>query len=261
MFVHFSHLFFSLVLSLLAARITTFLYMQRVKEYSKSHFLKVLNHKNETADELFASNYCQLHEEAKEWLKRTAENCTIVAVLIATVAFAAAYTVPGGPNQNTGTPLLLYQPFFVVFTLADVISLTYALTSVITFLSILTSPFRLEDFRKSLLRKLMLGFTFLILSVSMMMVAFGATVILMIQNKERWTKIVLYSVAFLPVVIFGLSYSPLYYRLLKACSGMVKFLLELCPRWSCASSSSPSWTTKFFNRRGSNPDRTTDSSV
>ncbi|RVW45973.1 Ankyrin repeat-containing protein ITN1 [Vitis vinifera] len=229
------------------------LLFERVKEYSKSHFLKVFNHNNQTADELFASNYCELHEEAKEWLKRTAENCTIVAVLIATVAFAAAYTIPGGPNQSTGIPLLLSQPFFVVFTLADVISLTYALTSVITFLSILTSPFQLQDFKKSLLRKLMLGFTFLILSVSMMMVAFGATVILMIQNKERWTKIVLYSVAFLPVIIFALSYSPLYYRLLKACTGLLNLALELCPRCTCVSP--PSWTTKFFNRGESKPNR------
>ncbi|KAL6333864.1 hypothetical protein AAG906_031163 [Vitis piasezkii] len=206
----------------------------RVKEYSKSHFLKVFNHNNQTADELFASNYCELHEEAKEWLKRTAENCTIVAVLIATVAFAAAYTIPGGPNQSTGIPLLLSQPFFVVFTLADVISLTYALTSVITFLSILTSPFQLQDFKKSLLRKLML-------------------VILMIQNKERWTKIVLYSVAFLPVIIFALSYSPLYYRLLKACTGLLNLALELCPRCTCVSP--PSWTTKFFNRGESKPNR------
>ena len=43
-----------------------FFYMQRVKEYSKSHFLKVFNHNNQTADELFASNYCELHEETKE---------------------------------------------------------------------------------------------------------------------------------------------------------------------------------------------------
>ncbi|RVX08054.1 hypothetical protein CK203_014689 [Vitis vinifera] len=188
------------------------LLFERVKEYSKSHFLKVFNHNNQTADELFASNYCELHEEAKEWLKRTAENCTIVAVLIATVAFAAAYTIPGGPNQRTVT--------------------------------------RLQEVSSS---KADARFTFLILSVSMMMVAFGATVILMIQNKERWTKIVLYSVAFLPVIIFALSYSPLYYRLLKACTGLLNLALELCPRCTCVSP--PSWTTKFFNRGESKPNR------
>ncbi|KAL6320855.1 hypothetical protein AAG906_008855 [Vitis piasezkii] len=144
----------------------------KVKELVKSDFVRLFNHKNQTAEELLVDNYSKLHEESKEWTKRTSENCSIVGVLIATVAFAAAYTVPGG-NQSTGIPVLLSQPFFVVFTLADIISLTLALTSVVTFLSILTSPFRLEDFKHSLIQKLMMGFTFLILSVTMMMVAFG----------------------------------------------------------------------------------------
>ncbi|RVX07879.1 Ankyrin repeat-containing protein ITN1 [Vitis vinifera] len=187
----------------------------------------------ETPEELFAKTYSDLHNSATDWLKRTSENCTIVAVLIATVAFAAAYTIPGGPNQSTGLPLLLSQPFFVIFTLTDVISLTFALTSVVTFLSILTSSFRLQDFKNSLPQKLMLGFTFLILSVSMMMVAFAATIVLMIRNKERWTKIVLYSVAFLPVTLFAISYSPLYLSLLEACKYPLKLILKACPRCNC----------------------------
>ncbi|KAK7832036.1 ankyrin repeat-containing protein bda1 [Quercus suber] len=96
-------------------------------------------------------------------------------------------------QENTGVPVLLNHSFFVVFTATDVLSLTCALTSVVIFLSILTAPFRLEDFKHSLPNKLMLGFTFLFLSVSMMMIAFSATIILMIRSKERWTKILLYS--------------------------------------------------------------------
>ena len=207
--------------------------MQRVKEVSRTYFIKHLNEKKQTPEELFAATYYELHNSATDWLKRTSENCTIVAVLIATVAFAAAYTIPGGPNQTTGLPLLLSQPFFVIFTLTDVISLTFSLTSVVTFLSILTSSFRLQDFKNSLPQKLMLGFTFLILSVSMMMVAFAATIVLMIHNKERWTKIVLYAVAFLPVTLFAISYSPLYLSLLEACKYPFKLMLKACPRCDC----------------------------
>ncbi|XP_034697494.1 ankyrin repeat-containing protein ITN1-like [Vitis riparia] len=209
------------------------LLFERVKEVSKTYFIKHLNENKQTPEELFAKTYSDLHNSATDWLKRTSENCTIVAVLIATVAFAAAYTIPGGPNQSTGLPLLLSQPFFVIFTLTDVISLTFALTSVVTFLSILTSSFRLQDFKNSLPQKLMLGFTFLILSVSMMMVAFAATIVLMIRNKERWTKIVLYSVAFLPVTLFAISYSPLYLSLLEACKYPLKLILKACPRCNC----------------------------
>ncbi|XP_057962734.1 ankyrin repeat-containing protein ITN1-like [Malania oleifera] len=181
---------------------------ERVKEISNVHFIKHYNCKWQTAGELFITNNEELHKEAREWLKRTSKNCIIVVVLIATVAFAAAYTNPGGTNQSTALPVLLYQPFFMVFTLTDVLSLTFSMSSIITFLSILTSPFRLQDFEQSLPHKLMLGFTFLILSLSMMMVPFAATITLMINKEERWTKIALYLVALLPVTIFVLSYLP-----------------------------------------------------
>ncbi|RVX08100.1 hypothetical protein CK203_014669 [Vitis vinifera] len=104
--------------------------MQKVKKACQVHVTKPLNKENKTAEELFATRNEQLHKEAKEWLMRTTENCTLLSVFIATVAFAAAYTVPGGPDQNTGIPILNCKPFFVVFIVADVISLTLALTSV-----------------------------------------------------------------------------------------------------------------------------------
>ena len=118
----------------------------------------------ETAEGLFATTKSMLRNSARDWLIRTSEGCSIVAVLIATVAFAAAYTIPGGPDQKTGFPVLLNRPFFVVSTATDVLSLACALTSVVIFLSILTAPFRLEDFKHSLPNKLMLGLTFLFFS-------------------------------------------------------------------------------------------------
>ncbi|XP_057513280.1 protein ACCELERATED CELL DEATH 6-like isoform X1 [Actinidia eriantha] len=191
------------------------LLFERVEKISVPHLTKYLNNERKTAGELFETKYTKLWEEAKEWLKRTAENCSIVSVLIATVAFAAAYTVPGGPNQNTGYPILENKSFFVIFALADVLSLAFALASVMTFLSILTSPFQFKDFKQSLPRRLMLGVTLLIVSVSMMMVAFAATVFLLVRDKEQWTRIALCSVAFFPVSIFVLSYFPLYTDLMK----------------------------------------------
>ncbi|GJR88039.1 ankyrin repeat-containing protein [Tanacetum coccineum] len=165
-----------------------------------------VNNDGVTAEQLFIENNAQLRVDAKEWMKSTAENCSIVAVLIATVAFAAAYTVPGGPNQTTGYPLLKDQPFFIVFALADALSLTFSLTSVIIFLSILTSSFRLKDFKTTLHNKLLLGLTVLILSVSMMMVAFAATLILIISSKQDWTNILLYYIiSFFPVTVFVCS--------------------------------------------------------
>ena len=138
---------------------------------------------------------------------RTTENCTILSVFIATVAFAAAYTVPGGSDGSTGIPILNRKPFFVVFILADVFSLTLALTSVGIFLSILTSSFPLEHFEKYLFKKLIQGIICMILSISTMAVAFGATIILIMKHNRK--EAIWHVVAFLPVPIFFLSYSPL----------------------------------------------------
>ncbi|XP_060212658.1 ankyrin repeat-containing protein At5g02620-like isoform X2 [Lycium barbarum] len=191
------------------------LLFEQVKKVCSDDFFEIINNDGKTAEDLFTKANAELRSEAKDWLKRTAENCTIVAVLIATVAFAAAYTIPGGPSQSTGYPVLMDHPFFVIFTIGDVLSITFALTSMITFLSILTSSFRMHEFRRSLSEKLILGFTLLILSVSTMMLAFASTIILMIHYKERWTKIALSSMAFLPVTIFAVSYFPLYVSLWK----------------------------------------------
>ncbi|KAL5831148.1 hypothetical protein ACOSQ4_016502 [Xanthoceras sorbifolium] len=188
------------------------LWFERDNEVTLAPFMTHKNNMKLTAEASFAASNNDLRLSSKEWLKRTAEGCSIVAVLIATVAFAAAYTVPGGSNENTGFPVLINQPFFVVFTITDVLSLTFSLASVVTFLSILASPFRLQDFKLSLPNKLTMGFTFLFLSVVMMMVAFVVTILLMINKKENWTKILLYTSSFIPVAIFGLSHFPVYIK-------------------------------------------------
>ncbi|GAY32068.1 hypothetical protein CUMW_273200 [Citrus unshiu] len=186
------------------------LWYERVEEVSIPHFRNHRNNMGFTPEELFATANNELRAQSKEWLIHTAEGCSVVAVLIATVAFAAAYTVPGGANEETGYPILLRHPFFVTFTVSDVLSLTFSLAAVVTFLSILSSPFRLQDFKQSLPNKLTMGFAFLFLSVCLMMVAFAATILLMIKNKEHWAKVLLYTCSFIPVGIFALSYFPIY---------------------------------------------------
>ncbi|KAA8520149.1 hypothetical protein F0562_014405 [Nyssa sinensis] len=93
------------------------LLFERVEKIMKSYFIKHFNSRRQTAEKLFEENNAELRKDAKEWLKRTAESCSIIGVLIATVAFTSAYTIPGGPNQNTGYPILLSEPLFVIFTM------------------------------------------------------------------------------------------------------------------------------------------------
>ncbi|KAL5578741.1 hypothetical protein UlMin_011183 [Ulmus minor] len=188
------------------------------------------NANDKSAQESFERSHEQLLYKAQNWLKRTAESCSVIAVLIATAAFTAAYTVPGGSNDKTGLPLLLHSPFFLLFTVTDVLSLISSLTSVVLFISILTSPFRLKDFRYSLPRKLTFAFTFLFLSVALMMLAFSATVVLLAHMKKRWSMLVVYAVGFVPVTVFALLQFPVYVSFLGTLRESLNMKRMVLPR-------------------------------
>ncbi|XP_030964191.1 ankyrin repeat-containing protein NPR4-like [Quercus lobata] len=205
-------------------------WFERVKEVIPPHFVDHRNNQGLTAEALFNTTNKELRLNAKEWIKRTAEGCTIVAVLIATVAFAAAYTIPGGSNGQTGVPVPLNHPFFLVFTGGDILTISSALTSVVLFLAITASPFRFVDFSHSLTNNLAIGLTFLFVSVSMMMTAFAATITLMIHNGEGWTKVILYTTSFIPVGLFALSYFPLCRSLSKTYKHLLKNAWEVVSR-------------------------------
>nr|GEZ63928.1 putative ankyrin repeat-containing domain, PGG domain protein [Tanacetum cinerariifolium] len=202
------------------------LLFKRVKDWSSAVDIMRLNSKGKTAEKVFFENNNKLRSDAKEWMSENAKNCSIIAVLISTVAFAAAYTVPGGPDSKTGHPVLKNKPLFLIFTIADAISLSSSLTSVIIFLNILTSSFHFKDFEKSLFQKLHLGLTLLIFSVAMMMVAFAATLILTISGGRKWTDITLYCVSFFPVLIFMFTYIRFYKQLVGAIYHAFKQMTE-----------------------------------
>ncbi|KAF2297498.1 hypothetical protein GH714_024408 [Hevea brasiliensis] len=147
-------------------------------------------------------------QEAQTWIKGTSQSCSTVAALVATVVFAAAYTIPGGVNER-GFPVFLRAPYFIFFTVMDVIALAFSLTSVVAFLS-LTSPFELDDFRRSIPWKLKFGFILLFLSVISAMLAFGATILLVIRSEKEWTTSLISIAAFFPVSVFTILQIHLY---------------------------------------------------
>jgi Domain of unknown function len=54
----------------------------------------------------------------------------LCSVLIATVAFAAAFTIPGGYNQDNGTPILARRYMFNAFILANALAFMTAYLSI-----------------------------------------------------------------------------------------------------------------------------------
>ena len=59
-----------------------------------------------------------------------------------------------------------------------------------------------KDFRRSLPLKLGLGLTTLFYAVAAMMVAFAATLVLMMRERLQWAAIPIYTVTCCPVTIF-----------------------------------------------------------
>ncbi|XP_050148874.1 uncharacterized protein LOC126623944 [Malus sylvestris] len=185
------------------------LWKQRIKEMLPPHYIMHHNDNDQTEEELFNAGHDELLKSAQDWVKETARSCSTVAVLVATVVFAAAYAIPGGNEQN-GRPVFENNPLFWLFTSMDVVAIACSLSSVAFFLSVLSSPLEYPNFVKSIPHKVMIGFIFLFLSMATTMLAFAATILLLIRIEKKWTKSLFYPIAFFPVPLFGLLQFPVY---------------------------------------------------
>ncbi|ONI21688.1 hypothetical protein PRUPE_2G081200 [Prunus persica] len=157
-----------------------------------------------TPRELFTDNHKELVKEGERWMKETATSCTVVGALIITIMFAAAFTVPGGNNGETGFPIFLHKNLFMAFIVLDAISLFSSTTSVLMFLGILTSRYAENDFLKSLPTKMIIGLSTLIISIATMMGAFSFALFIMI-HEHSWIVIPTIVLAIIPVILFSLT--------------------------------------------------------
>ncbi|VVA33477.1 PREDICTED: ankyrin [Prunus dulcis] len=201
------------------------LWMVRVKKIISPHYIMKHNRENKTAEQLFNSEHAKLLQSAQTWIKETAQSCSTVAALVATVVYAAAYTAPGG-NDSNGVPVLRHSSFFFTFAVADTVSLISSLASLVTFLSILTSPLEYQDFYRSLPFRLHLGFTLLFFSLITTMLTFTATILLLIHPQKKWTTSLIFVVSFLPVPVCGLMQLPLF----KGFSQGLKYIFKKITR-------------------------------
>ncbi|XP_059668782.1 ankyrin repeat-containing protein ITN1-like [Cornus florida] len=142
-------------------------------------------------------------------MKDTATSCTIIAALVTTVVFAAAITVPGGNDRNKGFPILFEDRGFITFVISDALGLFSSISSVVMFLSILTSRYSVTDFLFTLPNRLIIGLITLFISLISMMVAFGATLYLMFAHKITWIIFPLTAFSCIPVALFAYSQFPL----------------------------------------------------
>ncbi|PWA64101.1 Ankyrin repeat-containing protein [Artemisia annua] len=156
------------------------LWFKEVERMIPSYMRYFKNSDGKTAYELFSENNQELVSKSLKWTK----DCMVVTTLIITVAFAAAFTVPGGYDQETGIPIFNPETSFLVFMIADGVSLFSSSTSLLVFLSILTSHHA-------------------------MMVTFAASFFVLFRNTHKWLPILISMLAATPVIIFAALQYPL----------------------------------------------------
>ncbi|KAL9321057.1 hypothetical protein ACSQ67_012896 [Phaseolus vulgaris] len=171
-----------------------------VKESMQPHFFSRYNNKNKTPRDIFSETHRDLLESA----------------LIATVAFSTSTIVPGEFKDDTGSSTLEYRPEFEAFAISSLNALCCSVTSLVIFLSILTSRYQERDFGRSLPRKLIVGLTSLFMSITSMMVCFCAGHFFILKGKLKSAAFPVYAVTCLPVTLFGLAQFPLYIDLILA---------------------------------------------
>ncbi|KAF8377141.1 hypothetical protein HHK36_030514 [Tetracentron sinense] len=184
-------------------------WFKEVENITQPKYKEWLNIEGKTPRALFTEEHKNLVKEGEKWMKDTASSSMVVATLIATVMFAAAFTVPGGNNGNTGIPIFLGQKSFMVYIVSDALSLFSSATSVLMFLGILTSRYAEDDFLKTLPRRLIIGLATLFFSIVTMMIAFGATLVIVLHERLPWVVIPVSSMACVPITLFASLQFPL----------------------------------------------------
>ncbi|KAL4357644.1 hypothetical protein AHAS_Ahas09G0207300 [Arachis hypogaea] len=106
-----------------------------------------------------------------EFTKEAKESHLIVATLIATVTFAAAFTLPGGTEQDgdhKGSPILGHKPSFKAFIVSNTISLVMAASAAFIHLFSPLNKAKWLDYYFS-----EVAFSFTLVAIATMIVAFG----------------------------------------------------------------------------------------
>ncbi|XP_076913641.1 uncharacterized protein LOC143572335 [Bidens hawaiensis] len=178
-------------------------WFQEVEKFVEPKYKEAMNKRQETPIMVFRREHKELRKEGEDWMKKTADSYTITAALIITIVFAAAITVPGGNNSETGKAVYLTSSSFIIFAVSDAISLFTSTTSLLLFLSILTARYRDEDFLYKLPKRLIFGLVMLFLCVTSLMVAFSAALFIVSGQEKEWILIPIAALTCLAIASFA----------------------------------------------------------
>ncbi|KAL9691196.1 hypothetical protein QQ045_011615 [Rhodiola kirilowii] len=176
-------------------------WFKEVESFVLPSYKEKMNKSGKTPRMVFSEAHKDLVDKGGLWIRNTASACSIVASLIITTMFYVAVKFSYGTNTGKS---------FLVFAAADAIGLFSSSTTVFMFLGILTSRCSEDDFLESLPRRLIIGLMTLFISIVAMMVAFGATLhILLLDIMGRLIVIPIAIASCLPIMFFVKMQFPL----------------------------------------------------
>ncbi|KAK4263368.1 hypothetical protein QN277_028790 [Acacia crassicarpa] len=187
-----------------------------IKDKMPPYVLFLPNKGGTSPVDLFREYHENLVKEGTEWLNHTSASCSVVAGLIAGVAFATSTSIPGGTEEVSGKPHLQRYPAFNMFALTSLLALCCSITSLTMFLAILTSRQQPRDFRKDLPLKLLLGLSSLFISICSILVSFSAAFFFVLKDSLKEVVFPLYAATILPLTIYIIAQFPLYADLVRA---------------------------------------------
>ncbi|KAK3028952.1 hypothetical protein RJ639_039979 [Escallonia herrerae] len=199
--------------------------LQWFKEVNSLVMPEQRQHKNvndKTPIEVFYAEHTDMVAIEGQWVTGMANSCTVATTIISTIAFASAITVPGG-NNSDGRPIFRGETAFTVFAVSNALALFSSVSTLLVFLSVLTSRYAVIDYLYALPNRLIIGLIALFLSVTSMIIAFTAIIILF-GPKNSWIIFPVVVLASLPVILFIYFQFPLLLNMMKSTYRPSKFM-------------------------------------
>ncbi|XP_063947184.1 uncharacterized protein LOC108195430 isoform X2 [Daucus carota subsp. sativus] len=159
-------------------------WFQRIRHDCPPHLFHMRNNDGCTAEDLLLKYYNNKREAVVKEVKEMNQGVMVVAALIATVSFAAVFTIPGGFDQNNGTPLYYKQKdhhYHELNQFFDAVWFTFfaSVTSLGTLLTTQLSRFHWEDLYLVLPLRYLIALLTLFLSAGSIALTFHRALILM----------------------------------------------------------------------------------
>ncbi|XP_077212660.1 ankyrin repeat-containing protein ITN1-like [Tasmannia lanceolata] len=146
----------------------------------------------------------ELRKLHREGINNATNSVTVVAVLFATVAFAAIFTVPGG-NEESGEAVAVTTPSFKIFFLFNAVALFTSLAVVVVQITLVRGETKSEKRVVEVINKLMW------LASVCTSVAFIASSYIVVGRRHRWAAILVTVIG--GVIMAGVLGTMLYYVL------------------------------------------------